>query len=83
MTRRTRYVDTGTLDEILARLKLVQTEMVTLRSGRRTTEVVVALNTNAIRSVPAEIVEKWVRKSLVDEILATVLAEKMRLRVRN
>lgn len=83
MTKRTRYVDSGGVADILARMDLVQQEAATLRSGKRSTEVVLSLNINALRAVPAEIVEKWVRKSLVDQIVATVLAEKERLRAKN
>ena len=83
MTQRTRYVDSGGVADILARMDLVLQEAATLRSGKRTTEVVLNLNINALRAVPAEIVEKWVRKSLVDQIVAAVLAEKERLRAKN
>lgn len=85
MTQRTRYVDSGGADEICRRLDLVMKDIATTKRDPEKANVIVqlSLNRNALRSVPAAVLEKWIRKSLLSAVVEAVLTEKERIRQRN
>lgn len=85
MTRRVRYTDSGGTAEILRRLDLVMKDVATTTRdpAKANVEVKLRLNRNALRSVPAKILEKWVRRTLIEAVVQAVLDEKERVRQRN
>lgn len=85
MTQRTRYVDSGGAEDICRRLDLVMKDAAATKRdpAKANVQVVLSLNRNALRSVPEGVLEKWIRKSLIDAVVAAVLAEKERVRQRN
>ena len=85
MTQRVRYTDSGGTAEILRRLDLVMKDIVTTKRdpAKANVQVVLNLNRNALRSVPAKVLEKWVRRTLIEAVVQAVLDEKERVRQRN
>lgn len=85
MTQRVRYTDSGGTAEILRRLDLVMKDVATTKRdpAKANVQVVLNLNRNALRSVPAKILEKWVRRTLIEAVVQAVLDEKERVRQRN
>ena len=85
MTQRVRYTDSGGTAEILRRLDLVMRDIATTKRdlAKADVQVVLRLNRNALRSVPAKILEKWVRRTLIEAVVQAVLDEKERVRQRN
>jgi len=85
MTRRVRYTDSGDTAQILRRLDLVMKDIATTRRdpAKADVQVVLRLNRNALRSVPAKVLEKWVRRTLIEAVVQAVLDEKERVRQKN